>query len=409
MALDVALRREAGERPTPDEYRSRFPGLPRWLDAVFGVPRPASPTQDATTSGATGGSDLETLVDLLATRVGLPAREPGAGTGDATTTRVGDGLSPGRRAELGRLVAGLLHRKQGDPDATMLLGSPASSATPRADPGRGAGERFQVVRLHAQGGLGVVFLARDEQLRREVALKEIQQQHADRAQSRARFVREAEITGALEHPGIVPVYALGEHDDGRPYYAMRFIRGESLKEAIERFHRPDAPSMRREGMLEFRGLLRRFVDVCDAIAYAHSRGVVHRDLKPANIMLGPFGETLVVDWGLAKPAGRPEDGPADDPGIAPWQDSGSGVETMSGSAIGTPAYMSPEQADGELAQIGPASDVYSLGATLYCLLTGRAPFEDPYMALLLARVRRGDFPPPRRVNREVPAPWSRSA
>ena len=180
----------------------------------------------------------------------------------------------------------------------------------------------------------MVFLARDEQLRREVALKEIQQQHADRAQSRARFVREAEITGALEHPGIVPVYALGVHDDGRPYYAMRFIRGESLKEAIERFHGPEAPSMRREGMLEFRGLLRRFVDVCDAIAYAHSRGVVHRDLKPANIMLGTFGETLVVDWGLAKPAGRPEDGPADDPGIAPWQDSGSGVETMSGSAIG---------------------------------------------------------------------------
>ena len=120
--------------------------------------------------------------------------------------------------------------------------------------------------------------------------------------SRARFVLEAEITGGLEHPGIVPVYGLGTYADGRPFYAMRFIKGDNLKAAIERFHA--AEPVRFES-LEFRQLLGRFVDVCQAVAYAHSRGVLHRDLKPGNIMLGKFGETLVVDWGLAKVVGRP--------------------------------------------------------------------------------------------------------
>src|SRR5262249_20295092 len=136
-----------------------------------------------------------------------------------------------------------------------------------------------------------------------------QARHADQPESRARFIREAEITGGLEHPGIVPVYALGHYPDGRPYYAMRFIKGDSLKQAIERFHeRPTFHS------LEFRQLLTRFIAVCNAIAYAHTRGVLHRDLKPSNIMLGEFGETLVVDWGLAK-AGVSAPGIGEDKGV----------------------------------------------------------------------------------------------
>ena len=122
-----------------------------------------------------------------------------------------------------------------------------------------------------------------------------------------RFVLEAEITGNLEHPGIVPVYGLGAYPDGRPYYAMRFIRGETLAAAIKRFH-GQAPV--RFDSLEFRQLLGRLVAVCQAIAYAHNRGVLHRDVKPDNIMLGKFGETLVVDWGLAKVVGRPDAGEA---------------------------------------------------------------------------------------------------
>ncbi len=138
------------------------------------------------------------------------------------------------------------------------------------------------------------------------------------------------------------------------------------------------------------------------MAYAHSRGVLHRDLKPGNVMLGPYGETLVVDWGLAKPIGRPE-------GVAPTTEgtlrpsSGSGLApTQMGSAVGTPAFMSPEQAAGRLDELGPASDVYSLGAMLYSLLTGRAPFTDAELGDVLRKVQAGEFPPPRQVNRAVP-------
>jgi serine/threonine-protein kinase len=266
-----------------------------------------------------------------------------------------------------------------------------------------SGLRFRVLRPHAKGGLGIVFVAHDQELRREVALKEMQDQHADRADSRARFLLEAEITGGLEHPGIVPVYGLGHYEGGRPYYAMRFIRGDSLKEAIEGFHRADVPGRDPGGRaLALRQLLGRFVDVCDAIAYAHSRGVLHRDLKPGNIMLGRFGETLVVDWGLAKAVGRGAgDGGAGEGPLQPASAGGSSA-TQLGSAIGTPAFMSPEQAAGRLDLLGPASDVYSLGATLYCLLTGKAAVEGKDLGEVLRKVQRGEFPPPRQVKREVP-------
>ena len=170
------------------------------------------------------------------------------------------------------------------------------------------GARYKRLRDHAEGGLGKVFVAEDTELHREVALKEIKAEHADDPDSRGRFVLEAEITGGLEHPGIVPVYGLGAYPNGRPYYAMRFIHGDSLKDAIERFHKADLkPRNPSERSLAFRALLRRYVDTCNAVAYAHSRGVLHRDLKPANVMLGKFGETLVVDWGLAKAGVRDQE------------------------------------------------------------------------------------------------------
>jgi len=258
------------------------------------------------------------------------------------------------------------------------------------------GGRFRILRPHAQGGLGVVSVALDEELHREVALKEIQERYAGETQPRLRFLLEAEITGGLEHPGIVPVYGLGHHPDGRPFYAMRFVRGESLKEAVARFHPPNT--------LELRRLLSRFLDVCNAIAYAHSRGVLHRDIKPGNILLGPYGETLVVDWGLAKIVGRGEPGasePSAEPTLRPPSASGTG-ETVPGTALGTPAYMSPEQAEGRLDLLGPASDVYSLGATLYVVLTGRAPFDGGDAAEVLPKVQRGQFARPRDVDPSIP-------
>ncbi len=269
-----------------------------------------------------------------------------------------------------------------------------------------AGSRFRLLRHHAKGGIGVVFVALDSELHREVALKQIQPQHADDPGSRARFLVEAEVTGRLEHPGVVPVYGLGRDPQGRPYYAMRFVRGQSLKEAIGEFHRADLQPERdpAERALALRGLLRRFIDVCNAIDYAHSRSIIHRDLKPANILLGPYGETLVVNWGLAKIVGGDDldPHPADDSAAPPVGASPSG-ETVEGTAIGTPQYMSPEQSEGRPEQIGPASDIYSLGATLYCLLTGKPPLEEAEdIEAMLARLRSGAITPPRRANPRVP-------
>ncbi len=264
------------------------------------------------------------------------------------------------------------------------------------------GQRFRVLRPHAKGGLGAVFVALDTELHREVALKEILESHADDEISRKRFLLEAEITGGLEHPGIVPVYGLGTYGNGRPYYAMRFIRGDSLKEAIQTFH-ADPLLLRDPGRraLELQKLLRRFLDVCNAVNYAHSRGVLHRDIKPGNIIIGKHGETLVVDWGLAKATGKAD--PARGERALRTSSASGSAETLPGSALGTPAYMSPEQAEGNLDILGPRSDVYSLGATLYCLLTGRPPFEGEPAAALRA-VARGEFSPPRRVNGSIDRP-----
>jgi WD40 repeat protein/tRNA A-37 threonylcarbamoyl transferase component Bud32 len=263
--------------------------------------------------------------------------------------------------------------------------------------------RFRILRPHASGGLGQVSVALDQDLNREVALKEIHPQHADNPISRERFVQEAEITGGLEHPGIVPVYALGQTPDGRPFYAMRFVKGDSLKRAIEVYHSPDSPTRRNPGerQLALRQLLQRFIDVCNAVEYAHSRGVLHRDLKPGNIMVGKYGETLVVDWGLAKSVAK-KDIVSDEATLRPATALSSSIQTQPGSAIGTPAYMSPEQAAGKLADLGPASDIYSLGATLYHLLCGRPAFEKQELAEILGKVQRGDFPKPRSVASDIP-------
>ncbi len=286
------------------------------------------------------GGDVEK--SLAAVPAGRSTREGLAGLCD-----------PDIEATLGHVASGIGSTDGGhDPEMTGSYSFGAASSD---------GQRFRVLRPHARGGLGAVFVALDAELNREVALKQILDNHADDPTSQQRFLLEAEITGGLEHPGIVPVYGLGFGPGGRPYYAMRFIRGGSLKEAIERFHKNEAvakdPSLRS---LELRELLRRFVDVCNAIDYAHTRGVLHRDIKPANIILGRYGETLMVDWGLAKAIGKKDHDPnGDERPLTPSSASGSG-ETLPGSALGTPGYMSPEQARGDLDALGPRSDVYCL-------------------------------------------------
>ncbi len=230
--------------------------------------------------------------------------------------------------------------------------------------------RYKPVELHARGGIGDVYRARDRELGRDVALKRTRRADLDDA-----FVREAEITGRLEHPGIVPVYGLGRDESGHPFYAMRLVGGETFDEAIARG-------------ADRRSLLRRFLTVCETVAYAHSRGVIHRDLKPRNILLGAFGETVLVDWGLAKPVDESdstETGPARagalperrrDGDVSPPEGRAAvdaaalqDVEpTVYGTRKGTPAYMSPEQARGD--PVGPATDLFALGATLRKILVG---------------------------------------
>lgn len=272
--------------------------------------------------------------------------------------------------------------------------SDSSSETVLDRPSDGSA-RFRVLRPHARGGLGIVSVAEDTELNREVALKEIQEPHATDSGSRTRFLMEAEVTGRLEHPGIVPVYSLGKTSAGNPFYVMRFIRGDSLKDAIASLHgskrTPD------EFLSILRKLVRRLVDVCNAIEYAHSRGVLHRDLKPGNIMLGKYGETLVVDWGLAKAVGRRSAANSDEATFIPRSGEGS-TETRMGSVVGTLAFMSPEQASGQLDALGPRSDVYCLGATLYAMLTGQAPIEKGSTEEMLAAIRAGRIRPVRDVN-----------
>jgi eukaryotic-like serine/threonine-protein kinase len=283
------------------------------------------------------------------------------------------------------LIAELAHRIAAlrSVDAMLAPESVASDATrcganwgevvPAFDPDKAfsAVARMVEPRFHARGGLGQVLVVRQEELDRQVALKRIRPDKLLPA-ARRRFIREAAITARLQHPGIVPIYGLGQDDDG-PFYTMPFIEGRTLDEAIQQFHRDDAyrhdPGRRS---VEFRRLLQRFVTVCETIAYAHDQGIVHRDLKPSNIMLGPYGETLVMDWGLARRyAGDHSDSETEGDSRSPSPSSDD--VTATGAVLGTPQYMSPEQAAGLPA--GPASDIFSLGAILYAILTGKPPYE----------------------------------
>lgn len=312
-------------------------------------------------------------------------------------TKVSNPLQKLNDAEIDATVSLILQNSLGaegpiEPDTTFL---PVRSSD---------GDRFQILRPHARGGLGVVSIAEDSELHREVALKEIKPDLVNDVGSRNRFMVEAEVTGRLEHPGIVPVYSLGTASNGTPYYAMRLIRGQSMKFMIAELHKSRPKFDTAAGGQELRKLIRRLIDVCNAIGYAHSRGVLHRDIKPANIMLGRYGETLVVDWGLARAGVRYESRTtSDEPTVVP-QSGDSSNETKMGSVVGTIAYMSPEQAEGRLDIISVQSDVYSLGATLYCILTGRSPVAAGKQEDMLQSVRLGRIDAPISLNETIPKP-----
>jgi len=278
-----------------------------------------------------------------------------------------------RRIEVVRAMDSVLETESTEFSVTPPVpGSDGVRARPELPGVLHASAVYRPERRHAEGGLGEILAARQEELDRLVALKRIRPDKLH-AVARQRFLREAAITARLQHPGIVPIYGLGQDDDG-PFYTMPLIQGQTLHEAIQAFH-GDESLLRDFGQrsLSLRRLLQRFLTVCDTVAYAHDQGVVHRDLKPLNIMLGPYGETLVMDWGLAKPIGVDDSAAEagwDGPSPSPSRDD----LTATGAILGTPQYMSPEQAQGLPAV--PASDVFSLGLILYAILTGKPAFDD---------------------------------
>ncbi|HEX8837935.1 MAG TPA: serine/threonine-protein kinase [Candidatus Acidoferrum sp.] len=230
------------------------------------------------------------------------------------------------------------------------------------------GMRYRLLERVARGGMGIVYAAEDEKLQRRVALKVLDMPGADNDLAN-RLIREALVLARLEHPGIVPVHDVGTLSDGRVFYTMKFVQGQGLDQYVET-------------VASITERLRLFLRVCDAVAFAHAHGVLHRDLKPANIMVGSFGEVLVMDWGLAKvlreDAGQkqivvdPEKTIFEKPGKAGDTTSAAGnsVVTGHGTVMGTPGYMSPEQARGDVERLDARSDIFSLGTLLRFLLTG---------------------------------------
>ncbi len=285
--------------------------------------------------------------------------------------------------------------------------------------------RYLLKKFHARGGMGEIWVTEDSVIGRQVALKKMRGE--PRPDQKDQFLREAQVTGQLEHPGIVPVHELGVDEDGQPFYVMKFIQGHTLKEVIADYHAsPPSPSTplppgargassplspqgrgvggEGEGSVprEVQGLklLQIFQSVCQAVAYAHARGVIHRDLKPDNVMVGSYGETLVLDWGLAKPVGTSDE--ASDSVPVRLTFTGDSLETHEGAIKGTPSYMSPEVAEGRVADVDQASDIYLLGATLYQILTGKRPREAKKVAELLEMARKTPPVPPRRIDRSIP-------
>lgn len=259
---------------------------------------------------------------------------------------------------------------------------------------------FVEIHPYKAGGLGEVMRAEDSRCRRQVALKFIRHDVSEDPFCRDQFLLEAEITSRLDHPGVVPVLGIGVSRDNRPFYAMRFIEGEELRALIDRFHQGGyRPSAWR---VQLHRLVAHLVAVCRTIDYAHNRGVIHRDVKPENVMIGRFGETLVIDWGLAIPI--PRDARARSTGektLMPEAKSSS-QPTSSASGAGTLGYMSPEQLPDCAIPVSTSSDVFSLGASLYRLLANRAPF-DSRSSDVIDTIRRCKFSPPRELEPRVPA------
>jgi serine/threonine protein kinase len=287
-----------------------------------------------------------------------------------------------RQADLRQAIEGT------DPPSPAATEAPPQGGEAPLAPGAAPPEaprrlgRYEVLEEIAQGGMGAVLRVRDPELGRELAVKVLRPQLRNEPEMVRRFLEEAKITAQLPHPGIVPVHDIGRDENGLPFLAMKLVRGETLEAMLKRRASPTGGRPR---------FIAIFEQVCQAVGFAHSKGVVHRDLKPLNVMVGAFGEVQLMDWGLAKLL-RPEAAPGELP------DRGSGVVTLperegtqAGAVVGTPGYMSPEQARGEVDRIDRRSDVFALGAILCEVLTGKPPFRGPGTMDLLIQTATGEL------------------
>ncbi len=335
--------------------------------------------------------DLANLLEQYERVTGiLESLTPTASFSVRLRERYGETIDPEISLSGGR-PAGEAPNRSGSPTSGRVLSRLSAQAANTS--------RYETIGELARGGMGAIVEVWDKELRRTLAMKMVlggkveagsSQSSEDQVERRlSRFLEEAQITGQLDHPGIVPVHDIGLDDTGRVYFTMQLVDGHDLRKVIE------LARLQREGWSP-RRVVSVFVRVCEAMAYAHSKGVVHRDLKPANIMVGAFGEAFVMDWGLAKVLGKVEKEPTAEEKSADKahkskkkrrhsrvltdrSDSDSAeddaLRTLDGDVVGTPAYMSPEQARGELSSIGVAADIYSMCAMLYHLLSGQAPYE----------------------------------
>ena len=261
--------------------------------------------------------------------------------------------------------------------------------------------RYTLTRLHAEGGLGKIWIAHDTDLNRDVALKEIKSSTAPNPESWGRFLKEAQITSQLEHPNIVPVYELARRkEDDQPFYTMRFLRGQTLRNAVAEFHRRRAGKPAHRLELQ-RQLLEPFVKICEAVGYAHLRWVIHRDLKPENVVLGAHGEVVLLDWGLAKVVGQTGDDEtsAFEPRISL---SAEALTKQTVGPVGTPAYMAPEQVEADNDLVGTRTDVYGLGAILFEILTAQPPVTGSSVGEVFSKIQAGDIPRAREIEPTVP-------